>query len=95
MEHAGFAERVSKLDGVSSIRLKKYVFGFFRKAGFGGVSACQIGSFDLAGLILKIVECWIPGRKVKSEDDVLIGLGAGREPRSYFYCSHNAKFFGR
>ena len=58
--------------GVSSIRSKQGVFLFFLKAGFGREDACQIGSFDLAGLVLDLLKCRLPGGKME------MGAGGGR-----------------
>jgi hypothetical protein len=57
--------------GASSIRFKQGVFLIFLKAGFGRENACQVGSFDLAGLFLDLLGCWLPGRKVET------GAGGG------------------
>lgn len=59
-------------NGVSSIRSKQGVFLFFLKAGFGREDACQIGSFDLAGLVLDLLKCRLPGGKMET------GAGGGR-----------------
>ena len=59
-------------NGTSSIRSKQGVFLFFLKAGFGREDACQIGSFDLAGLVLDLLKCRLPGGKME------MGAGGGR-----------------
>lgn len=50
----------------------KVFFCFFLKAGFGREDACQIGSFDLAGLVLDLLKCRLPGGKME------MGAGGGR-----------------